>query len=204
MKKHTAFFTSATIIALVGTPMAAQAGYEGQNAFLDTFCYHGSISNAGTKGTLTAKYYNGPTLLETVRNSPGRCGLFRTQTRWDMRSDGQTGRKVTHVELSTDSADAHFIDEARFYVSEKWTKKRGKTPSNAGIMASQVKEISYYYPKNNTSFGRDGGKGWCLSTQASDGNGDWAPYVGGCYSSLSFDTTTGKVYVGKIKRAARD
>ncbi|MEM1359617.1 MAG: phosphatidylinositol-specific phospholipase C domain-containing protein [Bacteroidota bacterium] len=71
----------------------------------------------------------------------------------------KTQEAITHVVVKTNGGDGYYIDQLKIY-------KGGEL---------------------NAHHGRDDGKGWCLSTQASDANGDWKNYVAnGCRSSQQF------------------
>ena len=80
---------------------------------------------------------------------------------------GKQIKEVTHVIVETNGSDGFLIDEARLV--------------KQGYM-------------ERVTWGKDGGTGWCLSTDPRDGSGAWGSYVeGGCYSKLKFDVKTGKV-----------
>ena len=44
------------------------------------------------------------------------------------------------------------------------------------------------------SWGVDGGKGYCLSTDPKDGEGTWKSRVDGCHKAIKFDVKSGKAY----------
>ena len=74
-----------------------------------------------------------------------------------------TDKPITKIEVSTNSGDAYYIDELRTFKD--------------GVLAAH--------------HGGDNGNGWCLSTDASDAQGDWKNYISGtggkCVSVVSFN-----------------
>ncbi len=70
-----------------------------------------------------------------------------------------TGANIQLVKIRIDGEDAFFIDRVTIRMN--------------GLVVQE--------------YGEDGGKGWCLSTDANDGNGKWAPYLeGGCQAFCTF------------------
>lgn len=73
----------------------------------------------------------------------------------------ETSRPITKVTVRTDGADAFYIDELRV--------TKGTT------------QVSWQ--------GRDDGSGWCVSTEATDAQGDWAKNVAGNTCKTEWDFT---------------
>lgn len=78
---------------------------------------------------------------------------------------------VTHIMVRTNGSDAMYIDKAYLKVSGQ-----------------------------SQTWGKDGGKGWCLSTDPKDAKGSWKSYIGegGCQSSVQFNLSS-KVKSGLLK-----
>ncbi len=79
------------------------------------------------------------------------------------------GEDITDIRIFTDGNDGFFMDEVYVY-------------SPNGKLLKQ--------------YGRDDGKGWCLSKDKGDNKGSWKSYVSsrGCFRGFKFVRKTGKAY----------
>ena len=80
-----------------------------------------------------------------------------------------SGADITDIRIWTTGSDGFFMDEVYLYSPSGKLMKR---------------------------FGRDDGKGWCLSKDRGDNSGKWKPYVSskGCYPGFKFVLKSGKAY----------
>ncbi len=95
------------------------------------------------------------------------CSWLRTASKsWDLKD---ISVQLTHEGTPGGPADALFIDSALLDM---------RTDADAAFEEDvSVKKLRY---------GRNGGKGWCLSSDPTDEFDDWNEYVDGCYRCLIF------------------
>ena len=176
------------------------------------------IDHAGTSDNITVSFYNGSTLLRTtdknVGGGAGTFGIFHPDN-WvfqdtpqcnsvedaiyaynldvdKYRRDGNNnhdlyqneGATVTHVVVETNGSDAFWMDEVRLRRVKKIEKRTTDDSSGASIVKDETDEELLQH------WGRDGGQGYCLSTDPNDASGSWEDYVQLCTKSLTFRTSS--------------
>lgn len=137
------------------------------SAYLTMDCHHSKLDNTSTKNTVAVEFYDGTELVSSKIEYQECHSTKDTLSSVYFKTATET-KAVDNIKVKTKGTDALFIDEARMTISGT-----GK------------------------SFGQDNGKGWCLSTNKSDGAGKWKKYVDqsfGCHSCLKFVYSSGKVY----------
>ena len=109
-------------------------------------CQVDDISNEGTSGTITATFYDKTGMqIGTGSVSDIADGLLGCARIRDIEIAAKTRGDAETVKISTNSSDAFMVDQIKLY-------REG--------------ELVRTYGANND-------KGWCLSTEASDGNVNW-------------------------------
>ena len=133
-------------------------------------CDHPSISNEWTKSTViaTLRDEKGELIQTTTLKKnvlgKGACTNKLIQNTITAWST-ETFNQARYLLLATKGGDGLYIDALRLQVNSKLVK-----------------------------WGKNGGKGWCMSTQPKDGGGSWKKFTGNnCYRSLLFNIKTGKV-----------
>lgn len=131
-------------------------------------CHHGSVSNADTNDRITVRFMHGDTVEGSVsRNGVHSCGAFDADEKFRFQKDNVF---IDRIEIITSGTNAFFIDEIDVY-----------GPRAIGHYGNAVSEFN-----GLKTFGKDGGRGWCLSTDPTDANGSWKDYVSNCRSMKTF------------------
>lgn len=131
-------------------------------------CHHGSVSNADTKDQITVRFMRGNKVEGSVtRNGVNACGAFDSDEKFRFQKDNVF---IDRIEIITNGSNAFFIDEIDIY-----------GPRAIGGSTSALSEF-----KGLKTFGKDGGRGWCLSTDPNDANGAWKDYVSNCESMKTY------------------
>lgn len=145
-------------------------------------CYDPSMENESTSNIIIATFFAGSRKLKREHfyngnsgrlntgsmneTSPGCGSLHDTKSR--IYSDQNT--PITHVVLQTNGNDGFWMDEVYLDLDN-------------GINDKTIKR-----------WGRDGGKGYCLSTDPKDGKGAWKGRVDGCHKAIKFDVKSGDAF----------
>ena len=120
-------------------------------------CHHGSVSNADTNDRITVNFLRGKKIVaSTSKSGVDSCGAFDAD---DVFRVQEPRLFFDTFEITTSGDNAFFIDEFELI-----------GPQSLGTR----------------SFGKDGGRGWCLSTDANDANGAWRDYVSNCETTKTF------------------
>lgn len=120
-------------------------------------CHHGSVSKADTTDRITVNFYRGKDIVASSSKSRiDSCGPFDNDDVFEVQEKQLFFNKFT---ITTSGNNAFFIDELQLKGSRKFGTK---------------------------TFGKDGGRGWCLSTDPSDANGAWRDYVSNCETTKTF------------------
>lgn len=130
-------------------------------------CNHSKLSNTGTKDKIAVEFYDGDKLVYAKIDKLS-CSSTSDAEYWGVFRNTADVKAVDNIKVKTQGRDALFIDEI------KWQ--------------------GYY---KAAYIGKDNGKGWCLSTNKSDGKGDWKNHVDqsfGCQSCLKFVRGDQKAY----------
>ena len=176
------------------------------------------IDDAGTSDTITVSFYNDSTLLlKTSKNVGGgladfeflhpdfwkgpsdtpQCNsvedaLYGLNLKVDkFKRDGNNNHdlyqneniKVTRVVIETNGSNAFWMDEVRLRKIRE-IKKRTVYDSENRAPSEKVETEDTLLQH----WGRDGGQGYCLSTDPNDASGSWANHVQLCAKSLTFKT----------------
>ena len=173
-------FQILSFLIMIGTLSTVSAGPSSTAEKKHTYglyidCNHPSISKEWTKSVVVAS------LLDAKRKIIKDVTLFKAALNKKSCTDKLTRNvlpvwstetlvQAKFVELSIQGGDRLYIDALRLHGD-------GKT----------------------VAWGKDGGKGWCMSTQPKDGGGSWKKFAGkNCYRTLFFNIKTGKVKKGKV------
>ncbi len=110
---------------------------------------HSDLSNTETGNRITVQFWSGSDRVASIYKD----GVSNTCKIWEGNATFtyETPRNITHVVVKTNGSDGFYIDELYLY-------KGGDLKQHHG---------------------RDDGSGWCLSTDPSDGSGDWSGKVAG-------------------------
>lgn len=108
-------------------------------------CYHTSLKDTGTKSTIGVAFWSGNEMVKAVSREGVSCMAIGEDPWWSI----ETSRPITKVSVTTDGADAFYIDELR--------------------VTKGLKQVAWE--------GRDNGSGWCVSTVPEDAKGAWAGFV---------------------------
>ncbi|MEP4892449.1 MAG: hypothetical protein ABJV04_20725 [Aliiglaciecola sp.] len=120
-------------------------------------CHHGSVSNADTSDRITVNFFRGKEIVASASKSRiDSCGAFDNDDIFEIQEKRLFFNKF---EITTSGDNAFFIDEFKLIGPRSFGTK---------------------------SFGKDGGRGWCLSTDANDSNGAWRDYVSNCETAKTF------------------
>jgi hypothetical protein len=136
---------------------------------LEIDCYDSSMKNENTKNTITVAFYDGSTLVgkTTLAKENNKKEQLCGYTRDSLAGFNST-RKVTHIDISTDGTDGFWMDEVYYSI------------------------LNYH---DSAHWGRDGGKGYCLSKDPKDAKGsNFKGKVDGCHSAIRFDVKSNKAY----------
>ena len=147
-------------------------------------CYHKGVDGAHTKDIVQVDYYdlNGKLLQykcswwATGKGVTGAFATKRDEKRYppcNSTFDAKIG-KVTNEEMNVGSVQVRIAGGDALWIDE-------------------LKLLKHWDLKHH--FGRNGGKGYCLSTEANDSGGSWRQYVDGdCKPCFEFKTSNNKVY----------
>ncbi|MBK8631244.1 MAG: RICIN domain-containing protein [Sphingomonadales bacterium] len=121
------------------------------------FC-HPSLSATETTSNITVEFWTTEGYVDK-KVMAGNTSDCGVFSKGELNFYLETGYNINQIQIKTDGGDAMFVDQARLYKG------------------------------NDTVIweGRDGGNGWCLSTEANDHVGGWENNVAGaCQSTLIF------------------
>lgn len=150
-------------MAIVGFNNQASAS-DSNSLFIDIDCQHKELGNSTrTKSAITVEFYDGKKLVAAQTKWPHCDNTHDATFTVDFRTSKERDA-VDSVKIKTESTDSLLIDEMEFF-----------------------RNHSFFY------YGRDNGKGWCLSANKNDGKKAWKKYVDqsvGCRSCFKFTFTS--------------
>lgn len=205
----------ATFVLAQGTTQKVLSTEKQEYYKIEIDCYDSSVSNAGSADSVAVKFIsqNGSTLGETnisggtlqssifglsVGTESPQCNAFDDAWyRSNVYSNSISPLKT--VEISISGNDGLWMDEVRLV---KYTAVQTKTEvcSSNGLVCKTDTDVETT-DQLVAHWGKDGGLGYCLSTDASDGdaNSAWSNVVdqnAKCAETFEFDVPTQQVYVG--------
>ncbi len=137
-------------------------------------CYHSSLSNEGTNDWITVNFFRGNKHLKSKTKKKGiTCSATGADTDFIINN---TDFFFDRFEIATSGTNAFYIDELRI---SKQVKRNISNDIDLGSY-KEWREIKH--------FGRDNGKGWCVSRDHNDSNGSWKNYIDriGCQTVHNF------------------
>ncbi len=177
-------------------------------------CYDPDVDYADTEDTITVSFEdpNGNSLgvddtsFGSIGGANGGDGLLV----FSYPDCGFTDDAVYRSDIYEGESSPHPLVAAGFVFGPRYTGVASVFIETSGQNALWMDEIYLYvmtkrvrtYGAGNTQtdyergalighWGRDGGLGYCLSTDFNDGSGEWADYVDtGCYKKFRFDVST--------------
>ena len=149
-------------------------------------CYDSDVSSAGTNSTVFVEAWGGGELILRSAGVPD-CGEFND---WDTVFQGLTAEHIDSIEeirIVADGSNAFWMDE--IYIDD-WvvTTSIGEGGSNWPDLYDTCTN-SDGDVTGNCHWGRDGGKGWCVSSDTGDGHGGMWDYIDhdvGCQTCFRF------------------
>ncbi len=121
------------------------------------FC-HPSLSDTETTSNITVEFWTTEGYVDK-KTIAGNVSDCGVFSKGELSFDQMTGYNINQIQIKTDGGDGMFVDQVRLY------------KGNATVIWE----------------GRDGGNGWCLSTEPNDHIGGWENNVAGaCQSTLVF------------------
>ena len=139
-------------------------------------CYDSDVDTAGTNDTVFVEAWGDGELILRSSAEPN-CGALND---WGTKLEGLSKNQVDSIEeirLVASGGDAFWMDE--IYI-DSWvvTKSIGEV-----FESSDWPDLKDTCQKSNGDvsgechWGRDGGKGWCISTDSDDGHGKMWDYI---------------------------
>lgn len=186
-------------------------------------CYDPAVDNADTDNKITVTFYDGNKVLGKATKSIGNGGVFNILQMVGTGDDFRvsTGSKnhptcskfedaaymlpiakgqklnITNVRIETNGNDGFWMDEVRLRrvsLTEKTTHLNNDLDSKYRSNERSDVELAWW--------GRDGGLGYCLSTDYKDGLGNWGPHVDRCTKYVNFNPKTMKATAPRTASAA--
>lgn len=184
----------------------------------DIDCHDSSASDAGTKDAISVELFaaNGSKVpTKQIRNGRDADGdkdivLFAREMtapncNWVVDAkyvtSEQTGDlNISAAKVSISGSDALWIDEARLIQTTITRRKYEYTDSKGNKLPDSDTDESERVLRH---WGRDGGQGYCLSTNPESVN-EFRNLAPSCNANATFNVSTGKVSVPKTKASVKN
>lgn len=144
-------------------------------------CDMDGVDNESTTNNITVVFWSeDKKISEVKRPAKPNCDWISDDSQfytWSERMEEFAGgQPITRVDIIIDGNDAFFIDELSLTRENyKWER-----PRKNGLPQAHNQTYDFAH------WGKNGGKGYCLSTDPNDGKGAWKSYVDGCYRGITF------------------